>query len=703
MSFQPLAVSYIRFSTKAQENGDSYRRQYQLTQDYCKKTNLRLSDDEYLDAGLSAYTGKNKAEGRLGDLMVAIRSGKIPKGSYLIVESLDRISREKLMTQLGWFIDVLTCGINIVTLADGMVHKADGSGNFASILVALVTMQRANEESEIKSQRLKAAWKNKRKEASKKPLTGVLPHWLRLKKGIIEVIPERAELVREIFRDSLQGMGRRGIAKKLNSRSEPVWGSTKRNKSNLWNDSYIAKILMNRAVLGEYQPHTKREGKRHKEGPPLSDYYPRIVEDEVFYACQSRAKARRNKGGFAAPQARNLLTGIARCAICGGSMQFMDKGPPRSGRGSQPERFLRCRQSHMDSGKCTSAAVNYHVVERFVLAVFMSGLWNSIFRTKAEISDSGSQIVLREEEIVALDKKLAHLIGLVEQGMVSDAVISQITAHEARKGELRTEIDGMKAQTAAKASSLSTEKELEISRARGWKDDPPEIRLALKLALEERIESIYLQKRGTQSVGFFAVLRSGMFVVGTEAKNDVGWEHFDLVLSPWQLRTDEERIAIHYDFEDDGEDVMRPSPKEYNIAKGEDLVARCLSEEAASLMISLGHVPEKLPKFRKLNREEKMRLETQRREFRSLRPDDLRFDFNHKDSLPTALFLDGLAEGLEKKRGDRQISADLTVEEREAVMKAHAEEDDRFLKELGQPFDKRKIAATVEANYRSRL
>jgi DNA invertase Pin-like site-specific DNA recombinase len=61
-----LAISYIRFSTVAQREGDSTRRQTEATEAYCKKHGLTLTDEYRLkDLGKSAYTGVNRATGAL--------------------------------------------------------------------------------------------------------------------------------------------------------------------------------------------------------------------------------------------------------------------------------------------------------------------------------------------------------------------------------------------------------------------------------------------------------------------------------------------------------------------------------------------------------------------------------------------------------------------------------------------------------------
>ena len=50
----------------------------------------------FRDSGISARYGRNVAEGALGAFLQAVRDGAIARGSYLIVESLDRISRQNV-------------------------------------------------------------------------------------------------------------------------------------------------------------------------------------------------------------------------------------------------------------------------------------------------------------------------------------------------------------------------------------------------------------------------------------------------------------------------------------------------------------------------------------------------------------------------------------------------------------------------------
>jgi len=99
------AYSYLRFSTKEQALGDSERRQVDACRAYCAKNNLTL-DESLRDPGVSAFRGKHARVGALAKFLDAIQAGKVEQGSLLIVEALDRLSREEVMAALTQFIGI---------------------------------------------------------------------------------------------------------------------------------------------------------------------------------------------------------------------------------------------------------------------------------------------------------------------------------------------------------------------------------------------------------------------------------------------------------------------------------------------------------------------------------------------------------------------------------------------------------------------
>ena len=94
---RPRAYSYLRFSTTEQLKGDSLRRQTQAARAYADTHGLDLDEAlTFRDLGVSAFKGKNVAEGALGAFLQAVDAGRVPPGSWLLVENLDRLSRDKV-------------------------------------------------------------------------------------------------------------------------------------------------------------------------------------------------------------------------------------------------------------------------------------------------------------------------------------------------------------------------------------------------------------------------------------------------------------------------------------------------------------------------------------------------------------------------------------------------------------------------------
>src|SRR5262249_55658961 len=89
-----VAYSYIRFSTPEQMKGDSLRRQTEAAADWCRRHNVSLDTSTTLrDLGRSAYTGKHRENAdrhALASFLKMVEQGKVVRGSYLLIENLDR-------------------------------------------------------------------------------------------------------------------------------------------------------------------------------------------------------------------------------------------------------------------------------------------------------------------------------------------------------------------------------------------------------------------------------------------------------------------------------------------------------------------------------------------------------------------------------------------------------------------------------------
>src|SRR4051794_27885071 len=117
-TMQPLAYSYLRMSTAQQASGDSVRRQTAARNAYLEKHGLQLPD-AFEDLGVSAHRGRHRTHGALSRFLALVNSGRVSRGSILLIEDIDRLSREPVIEAFGLFSGLLMAGIKIVTLNNG--------------------------------------------------------------------------------------------------------------------------------------------------------------------------------------------------------------------------------------------------------------------------------------------------------------------------------------------------------------------------------------------------------------------------------------------------------------------------------------------------------------------------------------------------------------------------------------------------------
>ena len=272
------------------------RRQLEMTRTYATKHSLLLDESlTYRDLGVSGWKGKHRTEGMLKALLDGIKAGRVRPGTALLVERLDRLTREGFMTGVSLMMDILKAGVEVHSVASGRIFRMpkNATEEFAIAIEMGAEFFQAALENEKKSERLTSAWRNKKhNSASGISISNKMPGWLEGAVGSpIKIRKERADLVQRIFEYSAQGFGKRYIARQFNLDKISTWGDGKRKAKN-WSYSYIDKILNNRAVLGEYQPHKGTGKNRVVEGAVRTDFYPAVISAELWDKAHQSIKSR---------------------------------------------------------------------------------------------------------------------------------------------------------------------------------------------------------------------------------------------------------------------------------------------------------------------------------------------------------------------------------------------------------------------------
>jgi DNA invertase Pin-like site-specific DNA recombinase/DNA-directed RNA polymerase subunit M/transcription elongation factor TFIIS len=363
---KPRAYSYIRFSTPEQMKGKSLERQTEAAANWCKQNDVVLDTDLSLhDLGVSAFRGKNSDVGALGSFLKAVHIGQVPRGSYLLIEAFDRLSREAAYDAQLTLQNLINAGITVVTLLDNKQYNvAILRADPIALIYAILLMSRSHEESATKSKRIADAWRRKREAiVTGKKLTKVTPSWVRTDKNDkFQLIPEHVRTLETIFTLYLAGEGCNAIAMHLNKKRVPVFRSAQ-----FWNASFVSKLLRNRAVIGEFQPHredtSQRTRKRRPHGEPIANYYPIAIKRQVFARAQLKIKAKDREPRVGKKlKLQNVFAGLARCPQCNSLMmrkQRIDGDSDRS--------LLMCSKAQYSAG-CPYRSIRINKVENALIS-----------------------------------------------------------------------------------------------------------------------------------------------------------------------------------------------------------------------------------------------------------------------------------------------------------------------------------------------
>ncbi|MCK1326366.1 recombinase family protein [Bradyrhizobium sp. 156] len=423
-------------STDLQLKGDSLRRQREASRKYAEKHSLELVEDFDLhDIGVSAYKGKNLVSGAFGRFLEDVREGKIEKGSYLLVESFDRMSRQEPMAALKPFMEIVEAGLILVTLDDERVFT--GKISFEDLIISIAKMSRANEESARKSDRLSQAWKAKRAVIGQKKLTARCPSWLRLTPDRMgfEVVEDHAVVVRRIFDEAASGIGTFTIVRRLNEEGIPTFTG-----KGGWQNSTVNKILSSAAAVGTFQPNRMEGGKRTPDGDSIRNYFPRIVPQPVFEAAQRGRLERKTKpdketgkkgsGGSKGKHFTNLFSKLAVCDYCGKPMHYQNKGTPPKG-----QSYLVCSNALRNIGCEMTGRWRYDQFESTFLS-FVEQLDLASLVRSSEHSSRRSELAF---QIEAVEGRINLLQEKVRRAIDTSVELagfrSEILAEIIKKGE----------------------------------------------------------------------------------------------------------------------------------------------------------------------------------------------------------------------------------------------------------------------------
>jgi DNA invertase Pin-like site-specific DNA recombinase len=497
------AFSYLRYSSTEQSAGDSVRRQVYLRDMMVKKHGWTLDDKlSLLDLGVSAFRQANLREGPLARFLEAVKGGRVPPGSVLIIENIDRFSRANPMDSLPVVCELLNHDVALATVQPERVYErgTDGSSAMLVAMELLVHLTRANSESEAKSSRSKANWQEKRKRAAAggPHLTRMVPHWLVPKEDGtgFEIDKAKAQVIRLVFRLCADGFGGVKLIRQLNAKNIPSIA----DGGPRWNVAYVRRIVTSREVLGEFQPcrcevrvHPKTKRSTRKsvpDGDPIPGYFPAVVTEAEFYAAQAALASRRGRKGRVGERVTNLFTSLVYSAASGYVMFIYTYNTPYG-----KKRIYLQPSERFSGGDGKGRLVPYEAFERAALHAILE-------LSPDDVSDSGVA-----EARVGLDKARGQLAALSDRvkrqaKRVADADdgSADYLAEKAVLKELQGRLPPLEAEVKALGQKAAADPQSAVGLVAQLDktadpDEKANLRTRIRARMPELVESIWVLTR----------------------------------------------------------------------------------------------------------------------------------------------------------------------------------------------------------------
>lgn len=267
----------------------------------------------YSDNGISGTT-INRPE--FQQMLQDCRAGKI---DLIVTKSVTRFARNTLIL-LETIRELKKLGIDCCFEKEDM-HSISPDGELLLTLLAMYAEEKARSASENQK------WRVQKLYDQGKPAGGhVFGYHLAGEK--FEVVPEEAEIVKEIFRLYLSGMGYGKIARTLIEQNIPArFGGTWSNASVrdiLLNEKYAGDLLLQKTFSEDFRTKKQRKNTGELRKVYVKNSHEAIIDRQMFEAVQQEA-ARRSAHQMEIMAHRNpnhetsakLFTGLILCGCCG--------------------------------------------------------------------------------------------------------------------------------------------------------------------------------------------------------------------------------------------------------------------------------------------------------------------------------------------------------------------------------------------------
>lgn len=417
-----IAAAYVRVSTDDQMEL-SPDTQLEKIREYAAKNNLLLlSEYIFHDDGISGRA----AEKRPG-FQQMIATAKDPSHPFdvIIVWKFSRFARNQEESIFYKSILRSKCKVDVVSVSEPLI-----AGPFGSLIERIIEWM-----DEFYSVRLAEEVKRSMTVNAKAGTLQSTPSFgYRVENRQLVIVPEEAEIIREIFRRFISGDAMFRIAKDLSARG------VRTHRGNPFENRTIDYILNNPVYLGKlrWTPTGRTRRNFKNEDSIIADaLHEPIIDAETWGAAQARCaelKKSYKRYGKPSSERKHWLCGVVRCSACGATLIWANP------------HFMKC--NNYAHGRCTTTQ---HIAVEALEESFLAQLQHDL--TFAESVACVVQAAKPAHSDQRLQQQRARIVSRIDRLRESylDGV-ETLETYKAARQQMQAQLDDLDAQIAESAA-----------------------------------------------------------------------------------------------------------------------------------------------------------------------------------------------------------------------------------------------------------
>ena len=488
-----ITALYERLSRDDEMQGESnsIKNQKEYLEDFARKNGFR-NIRHFTDDGVSGITFEREG---FQKMIAEVEAGNV---DTVIVKDMSRFGRNYL--KVGFYTEMLfpEKGVRFIAINNGVDSETQGENDFTPFLNIMNEWYAKDTSKKIRTM-FKAKMQEGKRVSPSVPY-GYLrdPH----DKQHLIIDEEPAKVVRRIYQMTIEGYGKRDIARALTADKILIPAAyaaehcPENNHSHgyanpyEWSCTAISYILekqeyMGHTVLGKTVTDNFKTKKRRKAKPEelmiFRNTHDAIIDEETWNNAQrlKRTVRREVKNGTY----KNRLTGLLYCADCGAKLTYRSPSATHrpDGKTYDSDNAFICgsyRSLHKD---CTMHYIKVSVVEELVKKAIRTvssfAIENeeefirrlevlSDFQVETAIKENKKALSTAERRVKELDELIKKLYEGNATGKIPDKHFERLLAeYDSEQGELEGRIEEIRNSIAEyERNTVHTDKFMEVVR-----------------------------------------------------------------------------------------------------------------------------------------------------------------------------------------------------------------------------------------------